>query len=166
MDRFFIDCEFDGHNGSLLSFAIVADDGRSGHFQTTEIATDPWVIENVMPIMDSHDADMMAQVTVNTIGSLLREFIGVSDHPVIVADSPVDIARFCHAYSTGEFGGYAPNSFPRMTFEVHDIDCYPTDVPGAVQHNAYWDAMALRHKIHRREALAEMVRLDQEMGLL
>lgn len=27
------------------------------------------------------------------------------------------------------------------------VDAYPTDLPDAVQHNAWWDAMALRKKL-------------------
>lgn len=34
---------------------------------------------------------------------------------------------------------------PPLRFEVSNLDAYPTDLPGAVQHNAWWDAMALRH---------------------
>jgi hypothetical protein len=67
--------------------------------------------------------------------------------PVIIADSPVDIWRFCEAISTGSDGEWASTEFPHMSFEVHNVDCYPTDLPGAVQHNAWWDAMALRHKL-------------------
>jgi hypothetical protein len=29
----------------------------------------------------------------------------------------------------------------------HNIDCYPTDLVGVVQHNAWWDAMMLRDKL-------------------
>lgn len=33
-----------------------------------------------------------------------------------------------------------------MTLEVNNVDAYPTELEGAVQHNAWWDAMALRHR--------------------
>ena len=36
-------------------------------------------------------------------------------------------------------------NIPHLSFEVHRVDAYPTALPGAVQHNAWWDAMALRH---------------------
>lgn len=36
---------------------------------------------------------------------------------------------------------------PSIKFEMHRVDAYPTTLPGAIQHNAYWDAMALRHKL-------------------
>lgn len=36
-------------------------------------------------------------------------------------------------------------AIPHLTFEVIRVDAYPTTLEGAVQHNAWWDAMALRH---------------------
>jgi hypothetical protein len=146
-DRFYIDCEFDGHGGPLLSMAMVREDGCSLHVQTTEDATDPWVKQNVVPLLSQHEAQLHAIVPLVEVGKWLRAFTGDVDRPVIIADSPVDIGRFCAALSTGEDGGWCSTGYPHMTFEVHNVDCYPTDLPGAVQHNAYWDAMALRHKL-------------------
>ena len=146
--KFYVDCEFDGHGGPLLSIALVHEGGDSIHVRVAEAqATDPWVIENVVPLLGRHDANWSAHVTANEVGETLRQFIGFCDHPVIIADSPVDIGRFCQAISTGEDGGWCSTGYPQMTFEVHNVDCYPTDLSGAVQHNAYWDAMALRHRL-------------------
>lgn len=144
--RYYLDCEFDGHNGPLLSIALVMEDGLSIHLRTTARADEAWVQQHVEPLMDSHDADMDASnVPAAGVGSHLRRFIQDDPHPVIIADSPVDIGRFCRAITTGEDGGWASVDYPRITFEVHDVNCYPTTLPGAVQHNAWWDAMALRH---------------------
>ena len=154
--RYFIDCEFDGHNGPLLSIAIVPEDGWSLHIETfaTDNVRDEWVAENVVPLMALHQADSMAIVTNNEVGRELRQFLANDKMPVIVADSPVDISRFCQAIMTGLQGEYQPNTWDRMAFEVHDVDCYPTDLPGAVQHNAWWDAMALRHKLAQQDPTA------------
>lgn len=175
--RIYIDCEFDGHNGALLSIALVREHGTSIHIQTTATARDPWVIANVVPLMDSNEAGTRAVADPDNVGELIREFMADDTSPVIVADSPVDIARFCTALMTNEDGGYEPNVWDRMSFEVHDVDCYPTTLPGAVQHNAWWDAMALRHRLtatpdrsddalaeenrRLREALERIVRLNQ-----
>jgi hypothetical protein len=141
---FYIDCEFDGHDGPLLSLAMVRQDGWSLHVSTGVVAQDPWVVANVLPIMDSHHADNARRVRPNQVGGVLRDFIGDCQHPTIIADSPVDIGRFCRAISTGEGGGWAPTVYHRMTFIVRNVDCYPTTLEAAVQHNAWWDAMALR----------------------
>ncbi len=147
MDRFYIDCEFDGHGGPLLSIALVREDGRSIHIGTKAEARDPWVIENVMPLMGKHQATLNWRPEVNDVGTVIRELTGDCGRPVIVADSPVDIGRFCAAISTSPQGGWASADYPRMTFEVHNVDCYPPDLPGAVQPNAWWDGMALRRKL-------------------
>lgn len=151
-DHFYIDCEFDGHNGPLLSMAIVRDDDYSIHMRIAQEAKDPWVRKNVMPLMDQHKATQSGIVYINDVGGVIRAFIGDCAHPVIVADSPVDIGRFCQALSTGTDGGWASADYPAMRFDVHNVDCYPTDLPGAVQHNAWWDAMALRAALKSREA--------------
>lgn len=141
---FYIDCEFDGHGGPLLSIAMVRDDGRSIHITTTERARDPWVIENVVPLLEKHSADVAEMLDISAVGDALKAFIGACEMPVIIADSPVDIGRFCAAVSTGPDGGWASTGYPRMHFGVENVDCYPTKLRGAIQHNAYWDAMALR----------------------
>lgn len=146
-NRFYIDCEFDGHDGPLLSIALVPEHGSGIHIRTDQTASDPWVRDNVVPIMDSHDATRSQWIPLNEVGASIRSFIGECECPVIVADSPVDIGRFCRALSTGADGGWASADYPSMRFEVHNVDCYPTDLEGAVQHNAWWDAMALRRKL-------------------
>jgi len=143
-ERFYIDCEFDGHGGPLLSIALVGENGHSIHIEADVAAKDPWVVANVMPLMEQHNAPDCARVPLNDVGRVIRAFIGDCASPVIIADSPVDIGRFCVAISTGADGGWASADYPRMTFKVHNVDCYPTSLPGAVQHNAWWDAMALR----------------------
>lgn len=146
--RYYIDTEFDGHNGPLLSLAIVSENDFSAHFRVSNRALDPWVAENVEPLMDQHDADIFADdLRPSALGERIADFIGGDQHPVIIADSPVDIARFCQALSTGPDGGWRSVDYPMMTFEVHDVAAYPTDLPGAVQHNAWWDAKALRYRL-------------------
>lgn len=151
MSRFYIDCEFDGHGGPLLSMALVPENeiSLSAHITVSDARppADPWVAANVLPIMDSHDADLIWEVAANKVGDAIRHLLDDCEQPVIVADSPVDIGRFCQALSTGPDGGWASADYSLMRFEVHNVDCYPTDLPGAVQHNAWWDAMALRHKL-------------------
>lgn len=147
--KYYLDCEFDGHNGPLLSVALIRDDGNSLYVRTTARASDEWVIENVEPLMPYHCAESIGMnVPSAGVGGWLRNFIGDDPAPVIIADSPVDIGRFCRALSTGEDGDWQSTGYPRMTFEVHNVDCYPTTLPNAVQHNAWWDAMALKVKLH------------------
>lgn len=144
--RYYLDTEFDGHNGPLLSLALVSE-YESIHIRTTERASDPWVAANVEPLMNRHDAGVSAKVTLNEVGVTIANFFSImrDTAPVIIADSVVDIGRFCRALSTGMDGEWSSVDYPVIRFEVHDVAAYPTTLPGAVQHNAWWDAMALRH---------------------
>jgi hypothetical protein len=146
--RYFIDCEFDGHGGPLLSMAVVRMDGASVYFIVPGPIRDPWVEENVRPVLRRHDPMRVSPVNLclYELGEFLRHFI-VDRYPIITADSPVDIWRFCEAISTGPDGGWMSTDYRHLCFEVHNVDTYPTDLPGAVQHNAWWDAMALRHRL-------------------
>lgn len=147
MKPIYIDCEFDGHGGPLLSIALVRSREDSLYIRVTDTeAKDPWVVANVVPLLDSHEAPVNMRARLLEVGGLMRAFLG-SGSPVIIADSPVDIGRFCEALSTGADGGWASTGYPQMTFEVHNVDCYPTELPGAIQHNAWWDALALREKV-------------------
>lgn len=155
--RYYIDCEFDGHNGPLLSFAIVrqsliGEPDSSLYIKTfSDLPKDPWVIQNVWPVMDNHIAQLSTTCIEADVGLYIKCFIGELDpHPIIVADSPVDIARFCRAISTQRGNRWESTNYPRMTFEVHNVNSYPTDLPNACQHNAWWDAMALRHRLESR----------------
>jgi len=148
MARYYIDCEFDGHNGPLISMGIV----RTALDSITIIVhgvvpSDPWVRDNVMPILHKDRAGQTAFCLPNMVGPTISEFIDGDPQPIIIADSPVDIGRFCAALSTGSDGGWASADYERMTFVVENVDCYPTTLAGAVQHNAWWDAMALRHRL-------------------
>jgi hypothetical protein len=150
--KYFVDCEFDGHNGALLSIALVSEAGRSLYLIIDEREApvfDPWVRDNVLSVIDDYgDPDVMRRhVRLAHVGTELRVFMVGDNDPVVVADSPVDIGRFCAAFMTDPQGGYLPNTWEHIAFEVCDIDCYPTSLPGAVQHNAWWDAMALREKL-------------------
>lgn len=151
MTPIYIDCEFDGHGGPLLSIALVRSREDSLYIRVSDTeAKDPWVVENVVPLLDSHEAPSFALVPLFGVGELVRDFIGSSilpGSPQIVADSPVDIGRFCEVLSTRPDGTWASTGYERMLFEVHNVDCYPTSVEGAVQHNAWWDALALREKV-------------------
>lgn len=141
--KYYLDCEFDGHNGPLLSMALVSEDGAYAYLATNVVATDPWVIENVLPVMN----DIVPLIVhPEEVGPYLLAILGDDWSPVVIADSVVDIGRFCRAISTGLDGQWSSVN-GNIKFEVHDVNCYPTGLADAVQHNAYWDAMALKWKL-------------------
>jgi hypothetical protein len=151
---YFVDCEFDGHDGPLLSIALVTSTGPTDslYIKVNDVRPkDPWVIKNVVPILDSHNCDVTETVPLNHVGSVIRRWTNGLKNAVIVADSPVDIGRFCRAITTGTDGGWKSAKISTLRLQVINVDTYPTTVAGAVQHNAWWDAVALWHAIRKRQ---------------
>ncbi len=146
---FFVDCEFDGHNGKLLSIALAYGCEKPLYIVTGSSANESWVSHHVVPKLHKVTADFVT--TPELVGPPLLEYIKRFSRdmkPVIVADSPVDIARLCQAITTGYSGGWVKNPFQEMTFKVFNVDAYPTRLGHAIQHCAYWDALALRMKLY------------------
>lgn len=157
--RYTLDTEFDGHGGPLISLALVPEHRESDEDAFYLVVNDgynfayiqdDWVRENVIPILyhkipvdDRHCEEFR-------VGAHIRDWLSNDPHPMIIADSPVDIWRFCELISSTEDYEWQNTGFSKMSFEVHNVDCWPNDLgPDAVQHNAYWDAVALWAKIDR-----------------
>lgn len=154
--RYFLDTEFNGFGGELISLALVREDGKSLYLIYPELKWyDFWVQENVLPILRNVPfvgVGMTPRLSVNDVHkleykwqghSLIQAFLHGDPNPVIVTDWPDDIRYFCQAIITG------PGSMiniPQLSFDMVRVDAYPTTLEGAVQHNAWWDAMALREK--------------------
>lgn len=152
--RYYLDCEFNGFKGELLSLALVREDGKQLYLINEEYdpeMLDPWVEENVMPIMYEATSDLgeneIAGTKLSAFPAYLYDYLRGDAEPVVVADWPDDIRYFCECLIVGP--GEIIN-IPGIKFEVHRVDAYPTDLPGAVQHNALWDARVLRHHLQNR----------------
>lgn len=151
--KYYIDFEFDGP--TIISMAMVCENGAEiyGEFAgAAQKATNAWVRENVVPMINAdaavptiwgpgmHQGDHQTDI----LG-----LIGTDRDPEIVADWPADIELFMKMLHDGQ--GNMIN-LPSFSCRVERIDAYPTDLAGAVQHNALWDARALRHKLMERAA--------------
>lgn len=145
--RYFLDCEFNSKDGELLTFALVREDKTSlyiGVLEHVGVNLDPWVAENVVPHFDKAKIRLRWRWLAN-IREDLEAFFAGDKRPHIVADWPDDIAYFSKLV-LGEVPGTMIN-VPGFTFEVVRVDAYPTNLEGAVQHNAHWDALALMFKL-------------------
>lgn len=149
--KYFIDCEFNSFGGELLSLALIREDGKSLYLLYPEPEyINTWVLENVIPFMEElperierhYLADW--QEGAMRIAEFLQEDSGI---PHIIADWPDDIKYFCQAVITGP-GQMA--SIPRLAMEVVRVNAWPNNLEGAVQHNAWWDAFALRFLILKK----------------
>ena len=146
--RYYLDCEFNGMGGELLSLALVAEDkiGPDIYLANSAIQSDldQWVAKNVMPKIE---CEMYSPLwcPLTHWSAHLETFLRRDTDVTIITDWPDDIKYFCELILTGP--GTMIEVRPSIKFEMHRVDAYPTTLPGAVQHNAYWDAMALRHKL-------------------
>lgn len=144
--KYFVDTEFDGFGGKLLSIAVVREDGefRSFILEANWNSLTPWVTEHVMPFFRSGKLTVEHTVTPYVAMREIVKFMATDSDPIVVADWPDDIRYFCELLIVGPGKMHGIN---RLKFEMVRVDAYPTTLEGAVQHNAWWDAMALREKI-------------------
>lgn len=131
--RLWIDCEWNGFGGDLISMAIVAEDGREWYASLGCEKPEPWVAENVMPVIGVEPVDRVEFQT------SLRLWLSSFESIHLIADWPEDIAHFCKALITGP--GYRLGT-PPLTMEVRRIDA-----PSKLPHNALADARGIRDAI-------------------
>ena len=138
--KYYLDCEFDGPE--LLSLAIVAEDGRELYMATHHrSANDEWVQENVCPIIDLEGAK---PEPLTDAGEKIAMLLHRDDSPEFVADWPTDF-QFLLPMLHDDMGNMI--DIPSFKCLIERVDAYPTSLKGAVQHNALWDARALKHKL-------------------
>jgi len=143
--KYFLDTEFNGFGGELISLALVSEYGGELYLATHCENPIEWVAKNVIPIIRCHGADPF-DIVPDFFGRAIAMFLDDDIEPVIVADWPDDIRYFCQALIVGP--GQMVNIPGPIRFEVHRVESYPNTF-GAIQHNALWDARALRAVLER-----------------
>lgn len=144
--RYFLDTEFNEFGGELISLALVREDGESIYLVYPDLPEyGEWVSKNVVPIIwniPSPLPGMAHKLTSKEDGAyLLANFLRGDREPVIISDWPDDIKYFCQAVITGP-GMMA--AIDNIVFQMIRVNAYPTTLENAVQHNAWWDAKALK----------------------
>lgn len=131
----YLDTEFNGFNGELISMGLEAEDG-SGFYQVLDwsnLKIDPWVEKNVIPVLHKKPIDPI------TFKNKLKLYLNQYKEVTIIADWPEDIKHFCEMLITGP--GSRINT-PEITF-VLDYNLPDTATHSLVPHNASEDAKAL-----------------------
>lgn len=137
----YLDTEFNGYRGELISMALVPDEGPEWYAvrDLTGMQINPWVREHVLPHLDRPPLSDAAFK--ESFAAYIKGFTG---SVVIVADWPEDIAHFC-ALMCGPNGGQI---LVWPTFRLVDSPPLHPVVP----HNALSDARALRDAYERKAA--------------
>ena len=141
--RYFLDTEYNGWGGALLSLALVADSGEELYFVLDHDGPlEPWVERNVVPYFDSvPDSLRTARLSRAAAAEALGFFLGGDSDPLIIADWPEDIAHLSGLLVTGP-GLMVP--LASLRFQLVALTGFSTAANSAVPHNALHDARALR----------------------
>ncbi|URD59988.1 hypothetical protein M8312_09260 [Sphingomonas sp. KRR8] len=142
--RYFLDCEYDGWNGPLLSLALVPEDGGEEFYVVIkhERPLTDWVERHVAPyfwtVPEPHKHDPL---DTHEAAELLSQWLAGLDEVEIIADWPEDISLFCRLIMTGS-GEIV--RVPRLTFRFVRLPGFSTARNSVVPHNALHDARSLR----------------------
>lgn len=135
---YYLDTEFNGFGGPLISLALVGDDDS---FYAILPCSNPlpWVRDNVIPYLNDCPTQPFIPQSkadlASAIGAFLRQHSSVS----IIADWPDDLRLFFQSL-TMDNGMMV--SVPFITTHMIRIDTDHVNNP--VPHNAWWDATTLK----------------------
>jgi hypothetical protein len=144
--RYFLDTEFNGWGGGLLSLALVPEDGEELYLTLGwDGVLEEWVERNVVPYLDTvPEALVSPRMNRDDAARAIAHYLAGDPDPLIVADWPEDIAQFNALLVTGP-GLMA--EVPRLRFEFVPLSGFSTAANSKVPHNALHDARALRDHI-------------------
>ena len=141
--RYFLDTEYNGIGGALLSLALVPDDGDDLYLtlQTDEPISE-WVERHVIPYLDTVPEQLSCpRLPRRDAAHALERYLRHDEQPLIVADWPEDVAHFCNLLVTGP-GDMV--ELRHLTFQLTPMRNFSTAATSKVPHNALHDARALR----------------------
>ena len=135
--RYFLDTEFNGFGGELISLALVPEDENTTPFYAAIACAAPtaWVTEHVLPVLATTPLSRAEVV------DRFADYLMNDEAPLLVADWPEDIAHAARLLVTGP-GRMTP--VRSLRFELVDPDIIGPGVAGTEPHNALEDARALK----------------------
>jgi hypothetical protein len=144
--RYFLDTEYNGWGGALLSLALVPDDGEELYLTLDwDCELEPWVERNVIPYLDMvPDSLVSTRMSRADAARMLTHYLAGDPDPLIVADWPEDIAQINMLLVTGP-GVMA--EVPSLQFQFLPLSGFSTAANSKVPHNALHDARALRDHV-------------------
>lgn len=132
----YLDTEFDGHGGELISLALAADDGTHWYGIFSPYCADEWVSEHVHPKLFAMKPTIEGDNAVLRFS--LKEYLLARSGCTIWADWPADFEHLMHLMC----GDYYSESFaPPCTMQL--IVTPDGELKPEHPHNALSDAIAL-----------------------
>ena len=142
MKKLFLDTEFNGFGGKLISMALVPDDPILPEFYKELEMNDqlePWVRDNVVPHL------ILVPASFSKFQTELANYLWKMGEVTIIADWPDDIRYFCESLITGP--GMMLSFINNLKFELD----FGIEYESLVPHNALHDARAIRDFYVKRE---------------
>ena len=148
--RYFLDTEFNGFGGELISIALVPEHGDQEYYAILPLADEPvaWVARHVMPYLESVPEGARSRLDRFTAAHELAAYLRTDPDPEIVADWPEDIALFCRLLQHKDGDMVNVRS---LSFRLLRLPGFSTAANSRVPHNALHDARALRDFVMRSE---------------
>lgn len=132
--RVFVDCEFNGFGGDLISMALVSEKGDEWYevcWMPKAFESDVWVWENVLPLLDK------PAIGLHEFAQSFGKFVTKLNPSIVVADWPADLKHFYDMMCGSSHQDVVRVSVGAELFLKAD---YVSPRP----HNALADARALR----------------------
>ena len=151
--RYFLDTEFNGFGGALISLALVPEHGDEELYLTLPLpdTLHPWVERHVVPYLEAIPTGFPGGKTSReSMPHEIAHYLSSDAEPLIVADWPDDIGHFCALLTTGP-GTMAPVG--SLRFELLRLPGFSTAANSAVPHNALHAARSRREFVLEGEAI-------------
>jgi len=141
--RYFLDTEFNGFGGSLISLALVPEEGDQDYYVVVPMAETPlpWVAKHVLPYLKSVPPMLYNELDPIAAAHDIAAYLRTDPDPEIICDWPEDIALLCRLLQTGDGEIVDVTS---LRFHFVRTPGFSTSRNSQVPHNALHDARALR----------------------
>ena len=144
--RYFLDTEFDGVGGRLISLALVPEDGGEELYVVIAGgAREEWVQRHVMPYLDTVPEPLrLPHLSRRDAAETVSQWLANDQEIEIVADWPEDLAQFSMLLVIAPGDMVAMNPLTLRLVRIGGFSCAANS---EVPHNALHDARALRNHI-------------------
>lgn len=144
--RYFLDTEFNGFGGELISLALVPEYDDQEFYTSLPLPEKifPWVEMNVIPYLRHVPPGIDNEMSRAEAAACIAQYLEGDSDPVILADWPEDIAQLCMLLLTGPGEMVAIGN---IRFELMPTPGFSTSANSRVPHNALHDARALKQFI-------------------
>lgn len=141
--RYFLDTEFNGFGGTLLSLALVPEHGDQEFYVSLPLPPEihPWVEQNVIPYLRFVPPGVDNQLSRQHAAQHVEAYLANDPDPLIIADWPDDLAHFCQLLLTGPGEMIEIN---RLRLELINGAGFSAAANSKVPHNALHDARAFK----------------------